>query len=533
MNRTSGVRIEELWLGTRFLLELPFFLRRPVQRKEADKCLRLRFEKRQPRFLNLVRDTIYSAPGSPYRKLLGWAGCEAGDLEKLVHHEGVEGALTELCRAGVYLTVDEFKGRCPIVRGSQKLTVQPHLFHNPTPSPSIGIRTSGSRSAGIPVPVDFAFIRSRSINALLGLSARGGNEWHHAVWGIPGGSAMVHLLEFSGFGIHPVKWFSHVDPATPGLHPRYHWSALTLRWAGFLGGVSLPGLQYVPVSDPLPILDWFIQVLRSGKVPHLLTYMSSALRLCRAAEEMGVEIPGAQFTVLGEPVTEIGLSTIRRTGAEAVSRYGSAECGTIGYGCLRPEAPDEVHLLHDRVALVQVKEENKDAGIPSGALFVSTLESATPFILLNVSLGDQAVMVERDCGCRLQELGWTRHLHSIRSYEKLIAGGMSFLDTDLALVMEETLPERFGGAPTHYQLLEDSDEGGLQCFRLLVHPEVGPVEPEAVVETFLTALSSGNGVERMMGMVCKDAQLLTVERTPPLTTSSGKILHFHQARQAP
>jgi len=66
-----------------------------------------------------------------------------------------------------------------------------------------------------------------------------------------------------------------------------------------------------------------------------------------------------------------------------------------------------------------------------------------------------------------------------------------------------------------------------------VHPEVGPVEPEAVVETFLTALSSGNGVERMMGMVCKDAQLLTVERTPPLTTSSGKILHFHQARQAP
>jgi hypothetical protein len=99
--------------------------------------------------------------------------------------------------------------------------------------------------------------------------------------------------------------------------------------------------------------------------------------------------------------------------------------------------------------------------------------------------------------------------------------------------MEETLPERFGGAPTHYQLLEDSDEGGLPRFRLLVHPDVGPVEPRAVVETFLTALSSGNGVERMMGMVCEDAELLTVERTPPLMTSSGKILHFHQARQAP
>jgi hypothetical protein len=192
-----------------------------------------------------------------------------------------------------------------------------------------------------------------------------------------------------------------------------------------------------------------------------------------------------------------------------------------------------VHLLHDRVALIQVKEENSQAGIPSGALFVSTLESATPFILLNVSLGDQAVMIERDCGCGLQGLGWTRHLHSIRSYEKLIAGGMSFLDTDLALVMEETLPECFGGSPTHYQLLGDSDERGVPFFRILVHPEVGPVDPRAVVETFLTALSSGNGVERMMGMVCKDAELLAVERTPPLTTSSGKILHFHQGRQAP
>jgi len=532
MDRTSRIQIEELWLGTRFLIELPFFLRHPVQKETAEKCLRLRLEQREPRFLNLVRQTIFSVPGSPYGELLRWAGCEPGDLEKLVHEEGVEGALTELCRLGVYLTVDEFKGRHPIVRGSQSLMVQPRLFHSPTPSASVGIRTSGSRSTGIPVPVDFAFIRSRSVNALLGLSARGGNGWCHAVWGIPGGSAMVHLLEFSGFGVHPVKWFSHVNPSTPGLHPRYHWSAVGLRWAGFLGGVSLPGLQYVPVSDPSPILDWFVHVLRSGKVPHLLTYMSSALRLCRAAEDMGVEISGAQFTVLGEPVTEVGLSAIRRTGAGIVSRYGSAECGTIGYGCLKPEAPDEVHLLHDRVALVQVRDENKNAGLPSGALFVSTLESATPFILLNVSLGDQAVMVERDCGCGLQELGWTRHLRAIRSYEKLIAGGMSFLDTDLAQVMEETLPGRFGGAPTHYQLVEDSDEGGLPRFRLLVHPEVGPVQSQQVVETFLTALSSGNGVERMMGMVCKDAELLTVERIPPLTTSSGKILHFHQVGHA-
>ncbi|MBW1742056.1 MAG: hypothetical protein JRJ47_01310 [Deltaproteobacteria bacterium] len=524
----SQIPIEELWLGARFLVELPFFLQRPIRREVAEERLRRRLENRQSRFVGLVHQAIYNTPTSPYRKLLRWAGCEPGDLEKLVRQEGVEGALTALYLEGVYLTVDEFKGRSPVVRGSARLSLQPHLLHNPTLSPRLGIRTSGSRSQGTSVPVDFAFIRSRSVNALLGLSARGGTNWLHAVWGIPGGSALVHLLEFSGFGAHPIRWFSHVDPDSSELHPRYRWSALALRWAGLLGGVSLPGLQYVPVSDPLPILDWFVRVLRSGEVPHLLTYMSSALRLCRAAEQMGVELRGVQFTVMGEPVTEMGLSTIRGTGAEVVSRYGSAECGTIGYGCLRPDAPDEVHLLHDRLALILPERHEQGA---AGALFISSLHPATPFVLLNVSLGDQAVMAARDCGCPLQRFGWTSHLHSIRSYEKLTGGGMSFLDADLAHVMEEILPSRFGGAPSHYQLLEEDDRDGLRRFRLLVHPDVGPVEPKTVVETFLTAIGSGNGVQRMIGLLWRNAELLTVERSPPLTTDSGKILHLHLKRQ--
>ena len=521
-----------------FLVRLPFFLRRPISIRDAEQVIELRLRDRENLFLDLVRRTIYGFPQSPYRRLLDWAGCEAGDLKNLVSKEGVEGALTALYRQGVCLTIDEFKGRKPVVRGSANFEFHPHLFQNPILSHHLRIRTSGSRNPGIPVPVNFAYIRSRCINALLGLTAQGGIKWLHALWGIPGGSALIHLLEFSGFGVHPARWFSQVDPASHGLHARYLWSAKAARWASFLAGVPLPRIQHAPACDPGLVLNWIIETLRSGRVPHLLSYVSSVVRLCQAAKGAGAEIKGARFTVIGEPVTPERLAIIRQAGAEAFPRYGSAECGTIGYACLAPDAPDEVHFLHDRLALIQEDLGNERRRVPARTLFISTLDPATPFILLNVSLGDQAVVLKRNCGCPLQNDGWTTHLHSIRSNEKLTSGGMSFLDTDIIRILEKVLPDRFGGGPTHYQLTEDIDQNGLSTLELRVHPAVGPVESKAVAETFFAAIGSNsggpsNGIERIIEHVWRDGGLLRVVQSPPLSTNSGKILHFHVSQPQP
>lgn len=78
-------------------------------------------------------------------------------------------------------------------------------------------------------------------------------------------------------------------------------------------------------------------------------------------------------------------------------------------------------------------------------LCVSSLRPSAPFVLLNVSRGDHAVMVSRECGCAPGDLGWTTHLHAIRSGEKLTVGGMTLLDTDLLRVLEERLPAQFDG----------------------------------------------------------------------------------------
>jgi hypothetical protein len=272
--------------------------------------------------------------------------------------------------------------------------------------------------------------------------------------------------------------------------------------------------------------------LREGQTPCLLTFASSAVQLCQAALEAGLDLRGAHLILGGEPSTSARLAVIRRAGATAQPHYASSECGPIGYGCLAPEAPDDVHLLHDRHALIQAGPDGSSTGLPATALLVTSLRPTVPFVFLNVSMGDQARVVRRRCGCPLESLGWTTHLHTIRSYEKLTAGGMTFLDSDVIRILEEFLPARFGGGPADYQLLEDEAHDGRPRVRLRVHPAVGPVDCRAVTESFLSAIGGGSGVERVMGLQWRESTLVEVERRPPMIAPTGKILHLHQATRA-
>jgi hypothetical protein len=239
---------------------------------------------------------------------------------------------------------------------------------------------------------------------------------------------MARMLEYARIGRAPERWYSQIDMA--GLPPRYRWSARVLRLGGWLAGRRLPAPRHVALADPLPIASWMHDTLRSGATPHLLTFASSAAALASAAFAAGLDLSGAQFTVGGEPVTEARLAAVRRVGAHAVPIYGTAETDVIGHGCLDPAAPDEVHLLHDLHALIQAGPDGPGRGMPPGALLATSLRPTAPLVLLNVALGDHAHLARRACGCPLDDLSWTTHLASVRGYDKLTAGGMTFLDTD-------------------------------------------------------------------------------------------------------
>jgi hypothetical protein len=96
-------------------------LRHPLGVEEARATLDRRLANREADFLWLVRNAVYAHSPSPYHRLLAHAGCEYGDLERLVRREGVEGALRVLLGHGVHVTVEEYKGHRPLVRGSLSL----------------------------------------------------------------------------------------------------------------------------------------------------------------------------------------------------------------------------------------------------------------------------------------------------------------------------------------------------------------------------------------------------------------------------
>ena len=487
-----------------------------------------RLERRGEDFIETLRLVVFRRPDSPYAELLRHAGCEPGDVEHLVRSEGVEGALHALYLAGVYLTIDEFKGRRPAVRGTATIDASPDRLRNPRSALHVQARSSGSRGTGTPVIFDLAFIRASAADTALFLHARGGAAWTHADWETPGGGSSFRLLKLASIGARPARWFSQVDAAAPGLHPRYRWSSRLLRWTSVVSGLPLPRPVHIPLDDPLPIARWMRQTRDQGRTPHLFTFASSAVRLCQAAAAASIDLEGAQFTLIGEPTTAARLHEIRRAGAVGVTRYGTIECGPVGYGCLTPGAPDDVHIVRDLQAVVQPGPGAARPDVPPRALLLSSLHPAAPFVLLNVAMGDAGTLAERACGCPLEPL-WPSHLDTIRSYEKLTAGGMNFLDTDVVRVLEETLPLTFGGAPTDYQLVEHEDGDGRPRLYLLVHPRVGPLDADTVGRAFLEAVGAGSGTEHLMGLVWREAGFLRVERRAPLTARSGKILHLHSA----
>jgi hypothetical protein len=249
----------------------------------------------------------------------------------------------------------------------------------------------------------------------------------------------------------------------------------------------------------------------------------------RAAARAGIDISGARFILSGEPITPGRIAAVRAAGVTAIPRYSASESGQLGFGCLAPSWADDLHIPSDLYALIQPDAGTRSPAPARGALLLTTLRPWARLVLLNASLGDIGTISERECGCPVGAVGWTTHLHTVRSEEKVTMGGMTFADDDVRRVLDETLPARFGGSAVDYQLREEESESAGARLSLLVHPDVGPLDPEAVADAFLQALGRGSDVERVMTLAWREAGILRVERRPPEATAGGKIHHLRQS----
>jgi hypothetical protein len=509
----------------RYAAGLPGFLRARVSPEDCRRTVRDQLAARSDSMLAIFGRAVYANPASPYRALLERAGIELGDVAAMLDDEGVEPTLERLSEAGVRLSIDEFKGRVPVVRDGLELRCEPGSFDNPLLSRHYEASTSGARTASR-VAVDLDLLAHESAYLSLCVDAWGIRNRPFAAWRpvLPGLAGTKGMLRRAHLGLPSAAWFSQYrHPLRPsGLRFKLMTGG-TVALSSMLGA-GIPRPRHVPLERSDQIARWIAARCREGTPAHLDTNWSSAVRVCAAARDGGLDIAGTFFRVGGEPATPARRAMIEAAGGTFGAHYSMGEIGWIGIACPNRRSDDEVHVVSDKVALIQpARSENGSTG--ASPLVMTTVLTTCPKILINVDVGDHAIATERDCDCPMGRVGLRTTLRSIASQEKLTTEGMSFVASEIAWLLEEALPARIGGGVGDYQLVEDRS-GSLSRISVVVDPAV-PAPPDEEVGRIVLELFEGLGHgQRLMAEQWRQAGALSVSRRAPYVRGD-KVQHLH------
>jgi hypothetical protein len=520
--------LAELRPTARYLRHLRSFLREQPPPQELPLMLERELARREQNLLRILERGIFARPQSVYARLLRHAGVEQGDLAAMVEADGVEGALARLYREGVYVRVEEFKGERPIVRPGLEIPVEEADFDNPLLAHHYEARSAGSRSAGRRVVVDLDLLAHESAYKWIFLTNHGLTERPHAVWfpPPPGAAGLKCVLYAACLGRPAARWFTQVPPDFGTGSSKYRLFTTATVLASRLAGRPIPRPVYTPREDAGEVVAWLAAKRAEGTPAVVSTNPSVAARASAVAIESGLDISGTVFQLGGEPLTEAKAQLIAASGSDAVPVYAMAELGVIGIGCPYGRAVDDVHLFTDKVAVITAETSPHDRRIET--LLLTSLLPVCPKLMLNVDTGDQGLLETRDCRCGFGAIGLTRRLSGIRSYDKLTSEGATFLSSDLLTLVEETLPARFGGGPTDYQLVENEVDGRTQV-SIVVSPRVGEIDPAEVVKAVFAAFDASDRT-RQMSRLWREGRTLEVVRREPHAGATGKIQALHLSR---
>jgi hypothetical protein len=535
-NRYRELKIEIKNVNLRSTFALAGAVRRFVSERvtleRAEREVKATLESRGQIFLDLARARIYARPGSPYLKLLKFAGCEYADLATHVRRDGLEATLEELAGQGVYLTADEAKGKKEVMRGSLSFRVSPADLRNDLSSPGFVVESSGTSNRPLRSAASFDRFADWALTQCIFFSAHGLFSYSHAVYDaiLPAGGGLRNILCNAKLGIDTERWFARRIPHNTAIGSWYHY--LMTHWIVMIGkryGPGFPRPEFIGAENVDRIVDWVTEKNRQGRRCCIITAASNAARIARVASEMGASLDGALFVASGEPLTESKRESIERVGAAVVPNYGFEDLAVkVGYGCARPVYTDELHVNQQMLALIAHPTPlTYNDGLTIHPLLFTSLHPLSPRFFLNVANGDYATLVKRDCGCLLEQVGFTLHIHRVRSYEKFTSEGMNYFYGDLYELFERTLPAEFGGGSGDYQLVEEEDDNGQTRLTLLVHPQAGHVDEERLLTRLKEALAHGNKGRRFMANVWQSAGTFRVRRQVPFSSRRGKILPLH------
>ena len=193
----------------------------------------------------------------------------------------------------------------------------------------------------------------------------------------------------------------------------------------------------------------------------------------------------------------------------------------MGVGCANRIERDEIHFIDSKVAVLpQPGSVNTETG--AARLLLTSLLPSSPKVLLNVDSGDYGVLSPRRCGCPVEQAGFLQHLHTIRSFDKLNAGGMHFTASDALELVERVLPESFGGKPGQFQLVEEEHDGRSRV-AILISPSIRLADEGRVIDAALEFLGSRSPGHRMMSANWRQSGIMEVRREEPAVSATGKV----------
>jgi hypothetical protein len=161
---------------------------------------------------------------------------------------------------------------------------------------------------------------------------------------------------------------------------------------------------------------------------------------------------------------------------------------------------------------------------------ITSLLPSTAEVLLNLEPGGYGTLEQRHCDYPLGRLGLETHLAQVRSFEKLTGAGMTYVETDLVQVLEETLPAHFAGSSADFQIVEQERPDGATRLLRLGSPRLGVIDLAAVHRLFRESL--GHVSPSMAATWCQ-AEPVEVVRQEPLATRSGKVFPVPGRRRPP
>ena len=504
---------------------LPGHFRQNISAGDAEAIIRQGVIDRDDRFLKLLKHGVYEYLQSPYLPLLKSAGCEFGDVATMVRRDGLEATLQILLANGVSITFDEFKGRSCEVREGINAPLGARDFDNPHLSRYYTGTTGGSSGVGTRVSMDLDHYAAQAAHELMAVAAHDLLEAPTAAWlsVMPSPACLGVMLRRTPFHRPLAKWFTQVTHKEAGSTLKDRLASETILAASRMFRNPFPRPEHVPLDQAIRIARWLRHAADEHGASLLVTHVSCAARVARAAREAGIDLQGIVMWAGSEPPTPAKVGLIKASGAHWIPGYWMIEAGFLAQGCGTPLDATDVHLFSDAFAIVTSPQVIPGTDETVDSFYLTSLLPTASKLMINVEIDDFGVIERRRCDCPLGKLGLDTHLRQIHSLGKLTGEGMTLIGGTALRVLEEVLPAQCGGTTLDYQLLEEEDEKGMTKLILVASPKIN-TDDDTIRETFLAALDHSGPGATLARATWRQADSLQVRREEPLPTGQGKLL---------